>query len=109
MNNTEHITRNAEQGINSTAQRVDSAVKSTAESAKQIVNHASGIAEELANSASSMMENAQASAGDALNRAKDISKRRMDEVEREVKDSPFVAVGIAFLSGVVLTALLKRS
>ena len=108
MNTSDQVAGKIDNGIRSASRTAESTVKSTADQARQVVSQVSDYADEFAESATAALGNVQQKATDALERAKGEGKRRMDQVEREVKDAPLAAIGIAFVGGLVLASLLKR-
>ncbi len=109
MNNSEDYRERANRNIDQMSKRAEAAVQSGFGTAQDAMRKASCMAEDLVDSASAAMQGAQNIAGDALDKAKEEGQRRMKQVEGQVKDSPLAAIGIAFLSGVVLASLLRRS
>jgi ElaB/YqjD/DUF883 family membrane-anchored ribosome-binding protein len=96
--------------------RVKGMGKKTEEILENGAHHLGKAIDSAADRLEELQANAQSKAGDVADSAQDMYERVLAEgrrqsarLEKDIKRAPLTSIGLAFLGGVVLATLLKRS
>ena len=98
----------AKDGVRYMSDRAEKAVEKGGDMVQNALDRASEIKNNMQEASAGVVESAQHSAQAAYDTLVEEGKKTTTRIEKDIKSSPFTAVGLAFLGGVVLTSLLKR-
>lgn len=108
QNTIQNAQERAKDGVRLAAKKAEQAVDGGGEFIQHAVSRASEIGATVQGASAAAIETAQTKAQDAYDTLLEEGKKTADRLEKDIRTSPFTAVGLAFLGGVVLTSLLKR-
>src|SRR5262245_16526259 len=112
MSTAENQYENNSNRLNSATNHGRKAVEEGKEAASRIKDEVrqgvSDLGKAVRSVSSNLMDGANQAAHDAYDTVKAEGAKRAHELEGEIKRSPFTAIGVAFLGGVLLSSLFRR-